>query len=484
MKALVTTPQFLLFVDVDRRAVTPLETVNGEYYGISWFPGSRDIVTSHSGIDNRRLVGLEDYASSELGWIASAGWRTEPFLSQPHQLLCASDGRVVCTNTGRNCLTILDPRQPGQWQEARLSPPRWDRLSSGEQAGDHLNSVFERDGRLYVLAHGFQKGSFVATFAYPEMRLLAREPVPGRTGLHNVWVTRDGHRIGCHSDGGAVVDLATGEVLWEAGVPTYTRGLAASGDVVLVGDSEPDSRADRRHSTSGLWVLDRRNWRTMDYLCLGQFGVVHEIRLLDCPDDAHHGHPLADPDRLLADDLWARRARERLAGSAAAAAGRLAWSGYDLAFGAPEFDPRGFRIATGTDLCLMLRSAAVAERDIAFDYELRPGSASHIAAVCRYRGAGGDTDMWAFLLLLAGEGATATIWRQDGKGWSEAPGERQAGLPARGRAALRPHAGGYQFTVDGMPLLALPESADRGRMGIRWFNAAVRPAREPGPEGG
>ena len=71
VKALVATPNFILLVDVANRTVTPLESGNGEYYGLSWFPGARDIVTSHSGLDHLQIVSLEDYAKSELGWIAS-----------------------------------------------------------------------------------------------------------------------------------------------------------------------------------------------------------------------------------------------------------------------------------------------------------------------------------------------------------------------------------------------------------------------------
>ena len=480
MKALVATPNFILLVDVANRTVTPLESGNGEYYGISWFPGARDIVTSHSGLDHLQIISLEDYAKSELGWIASGSWRTEPFLSAPHQILCASDGRVVCTNTGRNCITVIDPRRPCHWQEARLSSARWDRLSAEDYVGDHLNSVFERDGKLYVLAHGFRKGSFLATFAYPEMRLLSREPIPRRTGLHNVWVTRDGQRIGCHSEAGAVLDLATGEVLWEAGVPIYTRGLAATDEVVLVGESEKSGRADRRGSMSGLWVLDRRTWRTVDYLCLGPFGVVHEIRLLDRPDDAHHGHPLEDSGRLLARDLRERCAAERLAAAAATFASRAAWSGYEIAFGTPQADQRGFRLASPQDLCLALRGGAEAGLDVAFDYELRGGGGpSHVGAVGHYRGGGSDSDMRAVLLAHGGESATASIWEQDGSCWSEVAGKHCIGLPLSGCASLHMTDEGYVFTVGGRRVLAWEADGrhgKHGRSGIRWINAAVRPA--------
>ncbi len=125
MKALVSTVQFLLLVDLEDHSVTILENENPEYYGISWFPGTDRIVLSHSGLDNNSLIDLASYAQSERGWISDGQRKSTPFLSQPHQILCASDGRIVCTNTGRNCLVIVDLDQPGHFHEIRISEARW-----------------------------------------------------------------------------------------------------------------------------------------------------------------------------------------------------------------------------------------------------------------------------------------------------------------------------------------------------------------------
>ncbi len=156
--ALVSTTRALLLVELNAKRVVPLEWERGEYYGISWFPVSEDLVLTHSLLDNASLVDLATYAQSEVS-ILSAGTReTKGFLSQPHQIVCGSDGRVICTNTGRNAVSVLDLKRPDIVQEARISPARWDRLDLGNPIGDHLNSVFEKNGVLYVVTLPIRKG--------------------------------------------------------------------------------------------------------------------------------------------------------------------------------------------------------------------------------------------------------------------------------------------------------------------------------------
>ena len=128
MLALVATPRFLLLVDLESRRVSVIEDGRQEYYGITWRPGGDQLILSHSGLDNESLVDLESYALSEVGWISAGPLHSSRFLSQPHQILCGPDGRVICTNTGRNSVVVIDPARPGHYQETQLHPDRWDRL--------------------------------------------------------------------------------------------------------------------------------------------------------------------------------------------------------------------------------------------------------------------------------------------------------------------------------------------------------------------
>ncbi|MCA6109490.1 hypothetical protein [Bradyrhizobium cenepequi] len=123
--ALVATASYLLLVDLVDRVTTPIEEHRREYYGISWFADGTDLVLSHSGLDNQTLVDMVTYAQSEVGWISAGALESGRFLSQPHQILCLTDGKVACTNTGRNAVTIIDLHKPGLFQEARISSSRW-----------------------------------------------------------------------------------------------------------------------------------------------------------------------------------------------------------------------------------------------------------------------------------------------------------------------------------------------------------------------
>ena len=93
--ALVATTSWLLLVDLKSKQVQPVEKERPEYYGISWFPGDKELVLSHSGLDNASLVDIAAYAQSETGWLSKGGLSSRTFLSQPHQILCAPDGKVI-----------------------------------------------------------------------------------------------------------------------------------------------------------------------------------------------------------------------------------------------------------------------------------------------------------------------------------------------------------------------------------------------------
>lgn len=353
--AVVATTGWLLLVDLHSRRVQPLEFNRPEYYGISWFHDSDELVLSHSGLNKADLVDVASYAQSEKGCLSQGRAHSRPFLSAPHQILCTPDGRVLCANTGRNVITTFDFGKPNVFQEDGIGTARWDRLGLDQATGDHLNSVFLRGSRLYVLAHGHAKGSKLACFSYPGMELLSLEALGARTGLHNIWVTADGQRISCHSGNGSLIDLDDRTPLWESGSSIYTRGLAAAGDYVLVGESQISGRDLRRSSLSGLWILDRQSWQAIDHIVLGPFGAVNEIRVLDVADEAHHGHPFKGLASLLAKDVRLELSGARLKASAACTQARSAWAGWEPVFGSPAILPDGSRRATLEQLCLMLR---------------------------------------------------------------------------------------------------------------------------------
>lgn len=477
--AVVATTRWLLLVDLQTREVRPLEFVRPEYYGVSWFPDGESLVLSHSGLDNSELIDIESYARSETGWLTHGNTSSRPFLSQPHQILCAPDGRVLCANTGRNVITAFDFGQPNVFQEAGISAARWDRLALDQITGDHLNSVFLRDSQLYVIAHGHAKGSKLATFSYPEMELVSVEPLGARTGLHNIWVTAEGQRISCHSESGSLIDLDEKIPLWESGSPVYTRGLAAASNYVLVGESQKTGRDLRRSSLSGLWILDKQTWQSIDYIALGPFGAVNEVRVLDVADDAHHGHSFKSIEPLLSKDVRLDVSKTRLTASIASAQGRLAWTGWEPIFGSAAILPDGTRHSPLDQLCLMIRQSQE-DPTLAFTYTLEAEAGAHVSAVLGYHGEGGDCSMVALLLQPSSGSAVLSAWRHDGAEWKALPEIHVPNLPLSGAMQLVTTQQQATLLINDQKITTMNaeelgmECCNRG-LGIRWIGASVRP---------
>lgn len=301
MKALVATINHILLVDLAAHTVQPVETGPGHYYGISWWENSEYPVLGHSFLRAENVLALEDPAAAEKGYLSFGPERSPSFLTTPHQVLCAPNGWVLAANTGRNRVTIYD-RQNGMFKDLKTNSVNWDRMGD-DLPGEHFNSVYIRDNRLFVLAHGWHKLSYVLEYAFPSCEFIAKHPVRHRCGLHNIWVDDAGSMISCHSASGALIEIKSGETLWR-GPATYTRGLAVTSDLILVGDSEIAMHADRNNTQCGIWIINRNSLRTMDYIPLGPYGACHEIRVLDVPDEAHHGRIFRNIDWL------EKRARE------------------------------------------------------------------------------------------------------------------------------------------------------------------------------
>jgi len=432
-------------------------------------------------LDNADLIDVASYATSEKGWISEGGKMSKRILSQPHQILCAPDRRVICTNTGRNVITVLDLAHSNVFQEAGVTENRWDRLTVDNRIGDHLNSVFLRGNTLYVIAHSHYNGSKIATFSYPELSLMSVENLPGRTGLHNIWITPEGQRISCHSEIGGIIDLAAKQPLWEAGTAIYTRGLAANSEYVLVGESQRGERAHRASSLSALWIIDRRSWRALDYIALGPYGAVHEVRIVDGVDEAHHGAPFEGLARILETNLDSRMKKVRLSAASAAYAAKQLWADYDLVFGAPQTLEDGSKDASPESLCLAVLGTQSSEVKLDFTYSFKANQFGHVSAVIGYSGAGGDSNMSAFLLRPDGEMAFLSVWKNDGVQWIDAPDIAIMNCPLEGRVECEASKDKVKLLIDKREIISM--SADQlgvrrcdSGLGIRWLGARVKPA--------
>jgi hypothetical protein len=320
VKALVSTSEYVLYVDCGTGLVKVIESQRRNYYGISWWGNSEYPVLSHSQAPVNLLETMEDYVNSDRGYLSFGDEKTQDFLSCPHQILCAPNGWVVAANTGKNRVTIYKADKQF-YKDIRLNEIDWDRKGRNALCGEHINSVYLKNDRLYVLAHAFKNQSYVLEYSFPEIQLLGRHDVNNRSGCHNIFIDASGNYITCDSERGQLVDIRTNEVIW-SDPGCYLRGLAATSEVYIIGDSEIVSRNARISSQTGLWLVDRKKLKTLDFIPLGQYGACNEVRVLDVPDEAHHGRrfinmslfdEFSEVTRTTTDaDILFRRRKERL----------------------------------------------------------------------------------------------------------------------------------------------------------------------------
>jgi hypothetical protein len=229
-----------------------------------------------------------------------------------HISCCVSKNRhIAVTNTGRNCVTIVDC---SNWsiRNLRFNDVLWDRLDREGAIGNHFNSLDYRNGRLYVLAHNFGKGSFIEEIDWPALQPVRRINVEA-TELHNLWVREDGLILSCSSMRGSLIELTSNKILWSShDYNCITRGLACMKDALFVGVSQHAPAEDRRFCHGGIWILDPETWQSRDYIGLGRIGAVHDVRILDEPDFCHPNGTLSLTSELVGEVPELRQTRGKM----------------------------------------------------------------------------------------------------------------------------------------------------------------------------
>lgn len=467
---LVTTPDYLLRYDVDTRQVFVVDTGRPEYYGVSWHAGAGGVYLSHSGLNNNALRSVEDYANSERGYVSLGQEGSWNFLSAPHQILCVGPDRVVATNTGRNCVTVANT---GDWsiRHHRFDEVLWDRLGEADRSGSHFNSVFARDGLLYVVAHNFDKGSYTLKLEWPGLRPI--ETMQHRvSGIHNLWVRDDGMMLSCDTMGHGLISLGDDRRVWDCCDPAcLTRGLAATTDRLYVGASTNGGRADRRSGETGLWVVDAGSFATLDYHSLGRFGGVHEVRLLDVFDLCHPQGPVTMSPHLAGTPPNLFASRRKL--DEVTVRARI-WEAWEIVEGDVSGEAAALTLGRERQVIALRRGARGATFRIAAVLDLSDPKAENCALVGRYRGPG-DANMVAAILHRPPAGrAVLGLWRHDGTTW-ECLGTHD---PKSLHPLVELVGEGSRFTVrcDGTGAMTVEDRhapAD-GRVGLRGIGGVAR----------
>ncbi len=224
-------------------------------------------------------------------------------------------------------------------------------------------------------------------------------------------------------------------------------------------------------------VVDRKNWRSVDHVPLGYFGAVHDVRIIDVPDLAHHGVPLLGVDRLGSESLLARIRSHRLEANEGAYHSRALWGDFEMAMGDAATNGDGWRRARALGLALLPVGAY--PRQWGFDFVLEQMPGGHVDVVMNYEGRGGDTKMEAFILQASRQGSVLSLWHHKGAGWSAAEPVIARGLPMSGRCVVTAESGRLTISIDDQLVVDRDwdiEQKPNSRTGIRWLGASVRPS--------
>jgi hypothetical protein len=473
MRLLVACPHRLFLVDTADRSVKVVEDQAPEYYGISWTPDGQQLATIHSCIDNASLATLEDYVESERGYLRLGQRTGVQGLSQPHQILC-TDEHIIITNTGRNCLTLVRQKDLF-YRHIWLDDIRWDRKGRDNPCGLHLNSVYLHEDRLYALAHNYHRGSRVAELTWPGLSLV-RWIDTHASQAHNLWKPTGGPLLTCDTMRGTIAEAESGRIVWRAEAANQlTRGLASDGQFIYVGMSQTSAREHRTASPGGIWLLDRHTWQQVDFLPLPAAGNVHEIRVVDAPDECHHGHILKAVPEVDAEatQRYQAEVERRLAERKG-----LGWS---VAFGAPEFPGEEVQLVREDQLNLLLAEGVYFKDGVVSATIDAPLSREHryTGLAARYKGPG-DENMVCVLIEIVKSRTYVSLWENSDHQWRQLGQTRLGSLPIKLQMELigptcAVHADGKRLLQATTRVVSAGGAGIRGLTGnIRDFHALTR----------
>jgi hypothetical protein len=452
---LLVACNYLLLIDAQTRDCHAVSQASKGYYGVSWTTDGEELVFGNAGQEPGTT--LEDCMDAEVGYLTIGARRGVECLSGPHQVLCTED-RVLIAHTGRNCLTVVR-RDDLFFRHVWVDNARWDRKGDNRPIGQHLNSVTVVGDRLYLLAHNFYKGSRIAELTWPGLELVRWIETKG-SQAHNVWVQPNGELLICNTFDASLIEAVSGRILWKARGETtgLSRGLACAGGYVFVGMSQRASRKERGSTDGGVWVLDRATWKEIDFIPLPASGNVKEVRIVDEPDECHHGHILRNVPVPLEGPTAEYRSSQALRANA-----RGPWT---VRSGAPALQGGALEVGSAGELTLATVAGSAADVRVSARLEATPQpDHRHAGLIARYSGPN-DLNMVCALVEVVSPYPFASLWENVGREWKQLARVRIGRLPAE----VRLEASGPQLRlfVDGRSVLtAKTQVLAAGAVGIR-----------------
>ena len=159
---------------------------------------------------------------------------------------------------------------------------------------------------------------------------------------------------------------------------------------------------------------------------------MNEVRLIDVPDFAHHGTPLAGGREAIGARVAEGTRSTRLRAS------HTPKRAPHIGGGLCRSSARPWRTKTAgepqqTSCSSPFSNIRAGPRR---EYRLTAERGAHVSLIAGYRGNGHDTHMDAFLLQREGQTAALSLWRHEGAGWRQEPAMRVGNLPLAGEMRI------------------------------------------------
>jgi len=247
----------------------------GNYYGITW--GSDYVYCSRNPLHNP--ISLIDVFDKNLNFMKTLNIPAP--LNNVHQILMINENLYI-TYTQKDTLTIFNKKN--------IRHLNW---TGFEDDKYHLNSIWAKDNKIYVVESGLGGETRPPTVQVLDKahNPISRIAIPDAIHIHNVYIENN-YLYCCGKYGLIQYNLETNKTLIidlrrdkENG---FFRGLARTDDYWYIGESQILPRERRDYGDADILVLNN-DFRIVDIIMLKDTGQVQDFRVTDEMDLAHNG---------------------------------------------------------------------------------------------------------------------------------------------------------------------------------------------------
>jgi hypothetical protein len=296
----MTTTQAFWVLDYNAASAWQIDCGKGVYYGISFWNEHLYVAARQAGLGGNKDA--QENVILRYGHDLRMRQILEPPkpLRDVHQITAVDgvlyvaatyDDEIACYDIKKNNWTFWQPFAPCE--------------GTGLDA-HHINSIFVSADEMFLA--GLRPKGWIARFDRLTRNIISYQDLGRDT--HNVWLDGGAAHVCSSSDGTILCEDSRSYPLLPR---AWTRGYCAHGDRRFVGASENLIRRDRPFSDCCVLELDK-NYKYVSAVWLRGFGMLHELRSIDLPDDMSHNGQVFPVSRNSLDERFLKHTVNRSVG--------------------------------------------------------------------------------------------------------------------------------------------------------------------------